>query len=196
MGGINQLSERTPPTPPPKGSSPAGLSTGVVGGGFGGVEARSVAIPNYSAAEMQHPMGLASPSMGGMSQIQRSIFRGGHDATGRLNAGPPGALPQRGHTAAGGRNTGSTTLILGGPLTSPVAIHEGRLPQMRGPGLNLNAPGSRVPAISSQTASGASVGYGRPMPVFGAPSHSMLSHGGAMPVPPHMRPPGAMRSIK
>ena len=142
------------------------------------------------------PPGMGGLSAGAMSPIQRSIFRGGHDATGGghprgLLQNPPSPIssPQiRGHTAAGGRITlGGSTPPFGSPFHSAAggASFEpngggGRLPHVR-----TAAPSVSRSPLRSQTAS---VGFGRPQPGYSPVGRGPMQLGGS-PIPNHMRPP-------
>ena len=108
-----------------------------------GLPARSM-MPSYAPPDR---MAVA------MSPVQRSIFRGGHDATAGVNA-------RRGHTAGGGRQV-TGTAILGAQIPPATS---GNLPQVRQATI-LGSPNRGSPnrgaqmAMRSQTATG---GYGRP----------------------------------
>ena len=105
-------------------------------------------MPQSSAAANGHD-GYGSP-------VQRSIFRGSHDATTRLN---PAQMMQRGHTAAGMRQVGSPVPFGAAPIAQP---NVGVLPTMMGrPGQQRTLSPAHSPPqpFRSQTAGS---GYGRP----------------------------------
>ena len=133
-------------------------------GGFGG-----------GGGGMGH-LGPMGGSGGMMSPIQRSIFRGGHDATGGTNRMVPGGSQQpisspqiRGHTAAGGAYASSFSQSSMAPLPSPVGC-----PSLLVLPLLATSPLFGLPALSADP-SILCKRLSSPHPPVGRPSPAPLS---------------------
>ena len=190
--GLQSASQDFSSSPPPR--SPLGSPAGGCSSGEG---------RHHHDAHSSTYLG-GTPGMGGlsvgMSPIQRSIFRGGHDPTGGASSRvvPNSPSPQiRGHTAAGGRITlGGASPPFGSPFAS--GHHAGassfdgasRLPHVRTAAPHVNRASTR-----SQTAS---VGFGRPQQPYysfsGGRSGAQIGGGGGQ-IPSHLGPRATMGSL-